>query len=160
MDIKDKRFIEDTFPVREVSIEGAKEKNIRQGHLSTLHIGGKTALATSRATAFAALIPTPKTEEEKQKIRNFIADLSKWEPADNDALLRKAKKMIHYASGGRAVKVFDPFGGGGSIPLEALRLGCEGYTNDYNPIAVLIQYATLEYPQKFRKGISLEKYLQ
>ena len=161
MDIKDKRFIEDTFPVREVSIEGAKEKNIRQGHLSTLHIWwARRPLATSRATAFAALIPTPKTEEEKQKIRNFIADLSKWENSDNDALLRKAKKMIHDASGGRAVKVFDPFGGGGSIPLEALRLGCEGYTNDYNPISVLIQYATLEYPQKFGKEISIKKYLQ
>jgi len=109
--------------VREVSIEGAKEKNIRQGHLSTLHIWwARRPLATSRATAFAALIPTPKTEEEKQKIRNFIADLSKWENSDNDTLLRKAKKMIHDANGDRAVKVLDPFGGGGSIPLEVSKV--------------------------------------
>jgi putative DNA methylase len=66
-------------------------------------------------------------------------------------LIEKVQKEIRKAFGGKAPKVLDPFGGGGSIPLEALRLGCEVYSNDYNPVAVLIQKCTLEYPPKFRK---------
>ena len=159
MKIKDKRFIEDTFPIREVSVEGAKEKNIRRGHISTLHIWwARRPLATSRATNFAALIPVPESEEDKQKTRNFIAELTKWESADNESLIAKASKLILNANGGIPPKVFDPFGGGGSIPLEALRLGCETYSNDYNPVAVLIQKCTLEYPQKYGKPINIAQY--
>ena len=66
-------------------------------------------------------------------------------------MIEKAQKEIRKAFGGKAPKVLDPFGGGGSIPLEALRLGCEVYSNDYNPVAVLIQKCTLEYPPKFKK---------
>ncbi|MBI4648361.1 MAG: DUF1156 domain-containing protein [Bacteroidia bacterium] len=159
--MKNKRFIEETFPIKEVSIEGAREKNIRHGHISTLHIWwARRPLATSRATNFAALIPVPEKEEEKQKIRNFIAELSKWENSNNEAMLEKARKMILDANGGIPPKVFDPFGGGGSIPLEALRLGCDTYSNDYNPVAVFIQKCTLEYPQKYGKPISKSKYFK
>ena len=159
MNIKDKRFIEDTFPVREVSIEGAKEKSIRHGHISTLHIWwARRPLATSRATNLAALIPVPDSEEEKQKMRNFIAEISKWENSNNPSLLSKARAMILEANGGVPPKVLDPFGGGGSIPLEALRLGCETYSNDYNPAAVLLQKCTLEYPQKYGKLITRKQY--
>ncbi len=159
MNIKDKRFIEDTFPVREVSIEGAKEKSIRHGHISTLHIWwARRPLATSRATNLAALIPVPDSEEEKQKMRNFIAEISKWENSNNPSLLSKARAMILEANGGVPPKVLDPFGGGGSIPLEALRLGCETYSNDYNPVAVLLQKCTLEYPQKYGKLITRKQY--
>ena len=78
--MKDKRFIEYTFPIREVSQEGAKEKNIRHGHISTLHIWwARRPLATSRATNYAALIPAPEDMDEYQKKRNFIVELSKWE---------------------------------------------------------------------------------
>lgn len=159
MEKKDKRFIEDTFPIREVSIEGSKEKNIRQGHISTLHIWwARRPLATSRATNFASLIPVPETEEEKQKLRQFISEISKWENSNNETLLNKARKMILVANHGIPPKVLDPYGGGGSIPLEALRLGCETYSNDYNPVAVLIQKCTLEYPQKFGRLKSIEQY--
>ena len=161
MENKDKRFIEDTFPIREVSIEGAKEKSIHHGHISTLHIWwARRPLATSRATNLAALIPAQNNEEEKQKIRNFIGEISKWENSNNQSLLSKARAMILDANGGVPPKIFDPFGGGGSIPLEALRLGCETYSNDYNPVAVLIQKCTLEYPQKFGKLITRKQYLQ
>lgn len=66
-------------------------------------------------------------------------------------MIEKVQKEIRKAFGGKAPKVLDPFGGGGSIPLEALRLGCEVYSNNYNPVAVLIQKCTLEYLQKFDK---------
>jgi hypothetical protein len=68
--------------------------------------------------------------------------------------LDKARKDILKANNGQPPKVLDPFGGGGSIPLEALRLGCETYTGDLNPVAVLIQKATLEYPQKYGKPVT------
>ena len=96
-------------------------------------------LAASRATAYAALVPPPKDEEDWQKQRNFIIELSKWENANNSVLIEKARIDILKANGGVPPKVLDPFGGGGSIPLEALRLGCETYSNDYNPVAVILQ---------------------
>jgi len=160
---KDKRFIEESFPVKEVSAESAREKNIRHGHISTLHIWwARRPLAASRATAYAALVPAISARDnpdEWQKRRNFIIDLCKWENSNNQQLLEKARKDILEANGGVPPKVLDPFGGGGSIPLEALRLGCETYSNDLNPVAVLIQKCTLEYPQKYGKPISKKQYL-
>ncbi len=150
--MQDQRFIEFSFPVKEVSEQGAKEKNIRHGHISTLHIWwARRPLATSRATNYAALIPAPKDIDEYNKKRNFIVDLSKWENSLNHQIINQARKDILKANNGKPPKVLDPFGGGGAIPLEALRLGCEVYSNDYNPVAVLIQKCTLEFPQKYGK---------
>ena len=147
-----KRFIEQSFPVKEVSVESAREKNIRHGHISTLHIWwARRPLAASRATAYAALIPAPENDMEWDKKRQFIIDLSKWENSLNPVLIEKARKDILEANGGTPLKVLDPFAGGGAIPLEALRLGCETYAGEYNPVAVLILKATLEYPQKYGK---------
>ena len=145
-----KRLIEETFPVKEVSLESAREKNIRHGHISTLHIWwARRPLASSRATAYAALIPSPENTDEWSRKRDFIRDLSKWENSLNPHLIERARQDILDANDGVPPKVLDPFGGGGAIPLEALRLGCETYSNDLNPVAVLIQKCTLEYPQKY-----------
>lgn len=145
-----KRFIEASFPVKEVGEISAKEKNIRHGHISTLHIWwARRPLAASRATAYAALTGMPDDSLEWQKKRNFIIDLAKWENSNNEHLLKKAIKEILEHNDGKPPKVIDPFSGGGSYPLEAMRLGCEAYANDYNPVAVLIEKATLEFPQKF-----------
>ena len=152
-----KRFIEESFPVKEVSAESAHEKNIRRGHISTLHIWwARRPLASSRATAYAALTPAPKDTDEWNQKRNFIIDLSKWDNSLNSHLIETARKEILEANGGVPPKVLDPFGGGGSIPLEALRLGCETYSNDLNPVAVLIQKCTLEYPQKYGRPKEVE----
>jgi putative DNA methylase len=153
-----KRFIEESFPVKEVSIESAREKNIRHGHISTLHIWwARKPLASSRATNYAALIPAPNNTEEWNKQRNFIAEFSKWENSLNQNMIKKAREDILKANGGKPPKVLDPFAGGGAIPLEALRLGCEVYSNDYNPVAVLIQKCVLEYPQKYGKTVMRKK---
>jgi len=158
---KDRRFIEESFPVKEVSVESAREKNIRHGHISTLHIWwARRPLASSRATNYAALIPAidPKNDiDEWNKKRQFIIDLCKWENSLKQDLIDKARKEILAANGGKPPKVLDPFGGGGAIPLEALRLGCEVFSNDYNPVAVLIQKCTLEYPQKYGKPGEVER---
>jgi len=148
--MKDKRFIEESFPLKEVSIESAREKNIRHGHISTLHIWwARRPLASSRATSYAALIPAPKSVEEWNKKKQFIIHLSKWENSLNHHLISKARRDILEANGGKPLRILDPFAGGGSIPLEALRLGCEVYAGEYNPVAVLILKCTLEYPQKY-----------
>ena len=147
---QDKRLIEETFSTKEVSTESTHEKNIRRGHISTLHIWwARRPLAASRATAYAALIPPPKDIDEWSQKRDFISNLSKWDNSLNAHLIKRAQKEILEANDGVPLKVLDPFGGGGAIPLEALRLGCETYSNDLNPVAVLIQKCTLEYPQKY-----------
>jgi len=156
---KDKRFIEESFPVKEVSIESAREKNIRHGHISTLHIWwARRPLASSRATSYAALIPavSPDNKKEFNKKRNFIIEFSKWKNSLDQSMIKQAREDILKANNGKPPKVLDPFGGGGAIPLEALRLGCETYSNDYNPVAVLIQKCTLEYPQKYGKPFKIK----
>jgi len=146
----DRRFIEESFPVKEVSEESVKEKNIRSGHISSLHIWwARRPLASSRATNYAALVPAPENKANWCKKRNLIINLSKWGNSSNNAVLERARKDILDSNGKIPPRVLDPFSGGGSIPLEALRLGCEAYANDYNPIAVLIEKCTLEFPQKY-----------
>ncbi|MEW6107353.1 MAG: DUF1156 domain-containing protein, partial [Bacillota bacterium] len=149
-----KTFIETTFPVKEVSGEGAREKNIRHGHISTLHIWwARRPLAASRATIYAALTPEPTDEQEAIARREFISELSKWENSLNPYYIERARREIQAANGGSPPKVLDPFSGGGNIALEALRLGCETYASDLNPVAVLIEKATLEYPQKYGRPV-------
>ena len=145
-----KRFIEESFPVKEVSAESAREKNPRRGHISTLHKWWAwRPLAASRATAYAALIPPPTDTEEWNLKRNFISNLSKWDNSLNSHFIERAREEIRDTNGSVPPRVLDPFGGSGAIPLEALRLGCEIYSSDLNPVAVLIQKCTLEYPQRY-----------
>jgi len=157
----DKRFIEETFPVKEVSVESAKEKNIRHGHISTIHIWwARRPLSSSRATNYSALIPLPKDIDEWNEKRNFIINFSKWENSSNQRMIEQARKDILQVNGGKPPKIIDPFGGGGAIPLEALRIGCETYSNDINPVAVLVQKCTLEYPQKYGKSGEIEREIE
>lgn len=150
----DKRFIEESFPVKEVSIEAAKEKNIRHGHISTLHIWwARKPLSASRSTSYSSLISKPIDEIDWIKKRNFIINFSKWDNSLNQNMIEIAKKDILANNDGVPPKVLDPFAGGGSIPLETLRLGCETYANDYNPVAVFLEKCTLEYPQKYGKKL-------
>ncbi|HOK84100.1 MAG TPA: DUF1156 domain-containing protein [Pseudothermotoga sp.] len=150
--MKDKRYIEESFPIKEVSEISAKEKNIRHGHISTMHIWwARRPLASSRATNYAALIHAQEDPAEWEKTRQFIVELSKWENSLDEKIIRKAREDILRANSGKHPKVLDPFSGGGSIPLEALRLGCEAHAVEYNPVAVLILKCTLEYPQKYGK---------
>lgn len=145
-----KSFIEADFPLKEISEESAREKNIRHGHISTLHIWwARKPLASSSASIYCCLTPEPKDEGERKKRAQFVSNLSKWENSLNKDLIDRARQEILEANGGLPPKVLDPFAGGGAIPFEALRLGCETYASDLNPVAVLIEKASLEYPQKY-----------
>ena len=124
--MKPKTFIEVDFPIKEVSANSVRQKNIRHGHISTLHIWwARRPLVASRASIYAALTPAPEDDEERLKKAQFIAELSKWENSLNEALISRAREEILKANGGKPPKVLDPFAGGGAIPLEALRLGYE-----------------------------------
>ncbi|MGC9400240.1 MAG: DUF1156 domain-containing protein [Anaerolineae bacterium] len=148
-----RRLIEHDIPLAEISEASAREKSIRHGHPSTLHIWwARRPLASSRATAFAALIDDPGEEhpQERAELQELIKRITPWEAVKNgnSAAVEEARRRV-LEQYGRPPRVLDPFAGGGSIPLEALRLGCETYASDYNPVAVFIEKATLEWPQKF-----------
>ncbi len=148
--MKDRRFIEETFPVRGVSAESSREKSIRHGHISTLHIWwARRPLASSRAINYAALIAAPGDTGQWKKIQEFITNFSKWKNSLNQRLIKKAREDILGANGWQPKRVLDPFACGGDITLETIRLGCDVHSSDYNPVSTLIQKCTLEYPQKY-----------
>lgn len=141
-----RRFIEEHFPIKEVSEESSREKSINHGHISALHLWwARRPLAASRATIYAALIQSPTNDKDVESLKKEIAEISRWKNPLNPARIAVAKKRI-LDYNGIPPKVLDPFAGGGSIPLEALRLGCETYASDYNPVANLLTKAVTEYP--------------
>lgn len=238
------RLIEVALPIREISAESVRDKSLRHGHISTLHLWwARRPLAASRAIVFASLVPDPDDERSpaefraaverllktdiprilrtlsrpgdstsrklrlepiddpdpyrpydgipdtlRNRLMTFIAKFSpeyvqfeagkrtlppkvseippslllddrslvKWETSDPEnpigrEVLRIARELVRAAHGGEVPTVLDPFAGGGSIPLEAARLGCRAIANDYNPVAYLILRATCEFPQKYGK---------
>src|SRR5690349_23361925 len=174
-----KKLIEVALPLEKINAASAREKSIRHGHPSTLHLWwARRPLAAARAVIFAQMVDDPSanpdlfpTEKAQQKERarlfKIIEDLVKWENTTNDAVLNRAREEIwqswrrtcaQNADHPRAADLFDrhklpafhdPFAGGGSLPLEAQRLGLEAYASDLNPVAVLINKAMIEIPPKF-----------
>jgi len=174
-----KKLIEVALPLDAINIASAREKSIRHGHPSTLHLWwARRPLAAARAVIFAQMVddpsahpdlfPTPKAQEkERQRLFKIIEELVKWENTTNETVLQRARDEIwqswRYACAAnadhpRARELFDryklpafhdPFAGGGALPLEAQRLGLEAYASDLNPVAVLINKAMIEIPPKF-----------
>jgi len=167
-----KRLAEVDFPIAEVSRHAAREKSIRHGHPSTLHLWwARRPLASSRAVLLALLWPDPcdplcplefkeqarkllpqvggcnpgTTDEDLRKaLLKFIADFANWDNAAQRTYLEVSRALVKAAHGDEPPLVVDPFAGGGSIPLEALRLGCEAFASDLNPVACLILKVMLE----------------
>ncbi len=156
-----KKLIEVALPLEAINREAAREKSIRHGHPSTLHLWwARRPLAACRAVIFASLVddpssrpdlyPTLETQEKKrQDLFRLIEELVKWENSNNEEILNRARKEILDSTDGNPPPVYDPFCGGGSIPLEAQRLGLEAHASDLNPIPVLINKALIEIPPKF-----------
>lgn len=148
----DRRLIEDSLPLEIISEQSAREKSIRHGHISTLHIWwARRPLAAMRAAIFASLIPAPKDEAEREYLHRLIADIVNWDSVKdgNSPRIEEARALIHKYYPDAPPKVLDPFMGGGSTGLEALRLGCEAHGVELNPVAYLIQLCTLVYPQMY-----------
>src|SRR5438132_12391770 len=156
-----KKLIEVALPLEAINKASAKEKSIRHGHPSTLHLWwARRPLAACRAVLFASLVDDPsghperfrtQVEQEKERERLFgiIERLVIWENVSNRALFDEAKAEIKNSTGDRTPVIYDPFCGGGSIPLEAQRLGLNAHGSDLNPIAVLITKALIEIPREF-----------
>lgn len=180
-ELNDRRLIEDYLPIQAISAEASREKSVRKGHISTLHLWwARRPLVACRAAVYGALvaasrfIPENGPDNKKQSLgranaAKFIERLCKY--PGNPTVIKDAQRHILEAHAerltidtgkkvtvedieeGRAPrpKVLDMFAGGGAIPLEALRLGCEAYALDLNPVAHIIQLCTLVYPQKYGK---------
>lgn len=168
------RLIEVAFPLKQASLDSVHEKNVRHGHISTLHIWpARRPLAACRAALIATLLPDPGNEAERNILLEKLAGKVKKENTYKNVNGRKIpvvkesteggilhwgresgpdldffREEIKKAYGGRAPRVLDPFAGGGAIPLEAMRLGCEVTAADINPVAWFILKCTLEYPQR------------
>jgi len=152
----DRRLIEEAIPLREISFEAAKEKSIRYGHISTLHIWwARRPLVACRAALLGSIICDPGDEKERRKLLRFLEKFCTWESSNDPKLIDEAQHLLLSNNGGKAPRVLDSFAGGGAIPLEALRLGCDTYASDLNPVSVLIMLATLVYPQKYGRPAEL-----
>jgi len=174
-----KKLIEVALPLDAINKASVREKSIRHGHPSTLHLWwARRPLAVARAVIFAQMVDDPsahpdlfptekKQEKERQRLFRIIEDLVLWENTTNETVLQQARDEIwqswrytcaENADHPRAKELFDrhklpafhdPFAGGGALPLEAQRLGLEAYASDLNPVAVLINKAMIEIPPKF-----------
>jgi putative DNA methylase len=172
-----KKLIEVALPLDDINAEAIREKSIRHGHPSTLHLWwARRPLAVARAVLFAQLVNDPgyerhlqrgvskeAAEKERERLFGIMRRLVKWENTNDEEVLREAREEIwkswrETCELNKGIPGFDPdklpafhdpFAGGGTIPLEAQRLGLESYASDLNPVAVMINKAMIEIPPKF-----------
>jgi putative DNA methylase len=145
-----RRLIEEELPLKQVNTESAREKSLRHGHISTMHLWwARRPLAMSRAVVFGTLLPDPGNDAERKKILELLALAAPFEASVNPARIGPLREHLAKAYPVGPPKVLDCFAGGGAIPLEALRLGCDTTAVDLNPVAYLIEKCVLEYPQRF-----------
>ena len=156
-----KKLIEVALPLEKINEESAREKSIRHGHPSTLHLWwARRPLAAARAVIWSSLVDDPSshpekfpTEEEqnqeRQRLFRILEDLVVWENSNDERVLEAAKAEILKSTNGNPPALLDPFAGGGAIPLEAQRLGLEAHAHDLNPVAVMINKAMIEIPPRF-----------
>ena len=168
-----KRLIEVALPLEAINVASAREKSIRHGHPSTLHLWwARRPLAACRAVIFTSLVDDPDDPEApaafieacrrlprgknaaandtpRQRLFDFIERLVTWEATTDEEILGTARELIRLCTDGHPPPLLDPFAGGGSIPLEAQRLGLEAHASDLNPVAVLINKALIEIPPRF-----------
>jgi putative DNA methylase len=144
-------LIEEELPLEQVNKQSGLEKNIRHGNISTMHLWwARRPLAMSRAVVFASLVPNPEDDADRKQLLDTIARTASFAVASGDSgRMRPLRDAISRAWPNDRPKVLDCFAGGGAIPLEAARLGCEVTATDINPVAYLIQRCVLEYPAKY-----------
>ena len=174
-----KKLIEVALPLDAINVAAAREKSIRHGHPSTLHLWwARRPLAAARAVLFAQMVDDPASrpelfatveeqDRERERLFRLIEELVTWENTTNERVLQAARDEIRESwrrtcadntDHPRAAELFDPerlpafhdpFAGGGALPLEAQRLGLEAHASDLNPVAVLINKAMIEIPPRF-----------
>lgn len=156
-----KKLIEVALPLDDINAASAREKSIRHGHPSTLHLWwARRPLAAARAVIWSSLVDDPSAHPEefptveeqaveRRRLFNILNELVVWENSNDQRVLEAAKAEIRKSMGDDLPPLLDPFAGGGAIPLEAQRLGLEAYAQDLNPVAVSINKAMIEIPPLF-----------
>lgn len=156
-----KKLIEVALPLDEINAASAREKSIRHGHPSTLHLWwARRPLATARAVIWSSLVDDPSAhpeqfptkeeqDAERERLFDILRSLVVWENSNNPEVLDAAKAEIRRSMGDGPIELLDPFAGGGAIPLEAQRLGLVAHAQDLNPVAVTINKAMIEIPPRF-----------
>jgi putative DNA methylase len=156
-----RKLIETAMPLDVVSRNASREKSIRHGHPSTLHLWwSRKPLAAARAVLFAQIVDDPSSEPdrfptqalqdaERARLLTLVGELSAWDATANPLLMEQARREVARAVGPAPVTVWDPFAGGGSIPIEGQRLGVPVVSSDLNPVASLLQRASLEIPRRW-----------
>jgi len=170
-----KKLIEVALPLEAINAQSAREKSIRHGHPSTLHLWwARRPLATARAVLFAQLVDDPsersdeyreeaerlgepdvdgyvegRVDAERERLFDLITRMVDWDNLGDEELFDQVRAEILRSTDGKPPAILDPFAGGGTIPLEAQRLGLEAHASDLNPVAVLINKALIEIPPKF-----------
>lgn len=156
-----KKLIEVALPLEDINAASAREKSMRHGHPSTLHLWwARRPLAAARAVIWSSLVDDPSAHpeefptaeeqaDERERLFNILRDLVVWENSNDERVLDAAKAEIRKSMGDDLPPLLDPFAGGGAIPLEAQRLGLEAYAQDLNPVAVTINKAMIEIPPLF-----------
>ena len=159
-----KKLIEVAIPLEVINAASAREKSIRHGHPSTLHLWwARRPLAACRAVLFAQLVDDPSShpdkfptdelvDAERKRLFAIIEELVVWENSTNEEVLERARTEIRNSCDGEMPTIYDPFSGGGSIPLEAQRMGLNSYGSDLNPVAVTIGKAMIEIPPQFENN--------
>lgn len=156
-----KKLIEVALPLEKINSASSREKSIRYGHPSTLHLWwARRPLAAARAVLFASIVDDPASHpelfpteeeqnEERQRLFKIIEDMVVWENTNNESVLAPAREELMKATNGKMPEMLDPFAGGGTIPLEGQRLGLNVRAHDLNPVAVMINKAMIEIPPVF-----------
>lgn len=170
-----RKLIEVSLPLEEINAQSAREKSIRHGHPSTLHLWwARRPLATARAVLFAQLVDDPsnfldeyreeavgkgcedpdawaehRVKQERERLFDLIRKMVDWDNLNDEGLFDEVRREILRSTNNNPPAILDPFAGGGTIPLEAQRLGLEAHASDLNPVAVLINKALIEIPPKF-----------
>lgn len=175
--VEKRKLIEVSIPLEAINEQAAREKSIRHGHPSTLHLWwARRPLATARCVLFAQLVDDPssnaeeyreeartegvpeaeqdawvasKVESRRAYLHGILTNLANWDNLNDEGLWGRARAEIMRSTGGNPPPIVDPFAGGGAIPLEAQRLGLEAHASDLNPVSVLINRAMIEIPPKF-----------
>ena len=161
--VQKRKLIEVALPLEAVNSESAHEKSVpRKGHPATLHLWwARRPLAAARALLFAQLVDDPSARPdlfptegeqraERERLHKMVVRLSKWESTTDHRLLAEAHEEIVRSTGDSIPLIVDPFAGGGTIPLEAQRLGLQALASDLNPVAGLINRSLIDIPVPFR----------
>ncbi|MXX45143.1 MAG: DUF1156 domain-containing protein, partial [Acidimicrobiia bacterium] len=156
-----RKLIEVALPLDAISGASAREKSIRHGHPSTLHLWwARRPLAAARAVLWASLVDDPSSDPERfpsvedqaverERLFGILKELVVWENSNDARVLEQARVEIERSCEGGLPNILDPFCGGGAIPLEARRLGLPAFGGDLNPVAVLISKGLVEIPPRF-----------